>query len=250
MDRERLYISTVASDDAAAAREFGLGLEIAEYCTAWNMDEHFEETHAIVSEKLSGVKNRLFHAPYNELFPCAIDLKARQLARDRYRQAIDLAIAYGAGKVIIHGGHNPWLYYPVWYVEQSIPFWRDFMNAVPEGIELCLENVLEDEPYMLRDIVKAVDHPQLRLCLDIGHANAYSKIPVTQWLRDFAPWVSHFHIHNNPGGKDAHQPLFDGTIQMAELLSLAGELCPDATYTMEVMEAKSSVRWLINANII
>ena len=250
MKLDRLYISTIASDAAAAAREFGLGLEIAEYCTAWNMDEHFPETHAAVTGKLAGVKNRLFHAPYNELFPCAIDLKARQLARDRYRQAIDLALSYGAKKVIIHGGHNPWLYYPVWYVEQSIPFWQEFMRDLPEGVELCLENVLEDEPYMLRDIVKAVDDPRLRLCLDVGHANAYSKIPVLQWLTDFAPWLSHFHIHNTPGDRDAHQALFDGTIPKAELLRRADELCPDATYTMEVLEAGPSVRWLIDANII
>ena len=96
MNKEILYLSTVASDAAAAARDYGLGLEIAEYCTAWNMDEEFPQTDAAVREKLEGIPNRVLHAPFNELFPCAIDKKARALAADRYRQAISLAKHYGA----------------------------------------------------------------------------------------------------------------------------------------------------------
>ena len=109
MHREQIYISTIAQDAADTARKYGLGREIAEYCTAWNMDEKFPETDAVVREKIQGVKNRVFHAPFNELFPCAIDPKARALAASRYRQAIRLAKDYGAAKIIIHGGYNPML---------------------------------------------------------------------------------------------------------------------------------------------
>ena len=117
MDRTRIYLSTIAEDASAAARQYGFGVEIAEYCTAWNMDEQFEQVHPKVLEKIDGISAKVLHAPYNELFPCAIDLKARVLAAARYRQAINLAKSYGATKVIIHGGYNPWIYYPVWYVE-------------------------------------------------------------------------------------------------------------------------------------
>ena len=91
MKKENVYLSTIASDAAPLAREYGCGLEIAEFCTAWNMDEKFEGVDGIVRKKLEGIPKRLLHAPYNELFPCAIDKKARLLATERYRQAIDLA---------------------------------------------------------------------------------------------------------------------------------------------------------------
>ena len=171
MRRERIYISTTASDDASVARKYGLGLEIAEFCTAWNMDDRFPETDAVVQSKLQGIPNRVLHAPFNELFPCAIDPKARQLAASRYRQAIQLAKKYGATKIIIHGGYNPRIYYPVWYTEQSILFWKDFLQEDP-GVEIVLENVLEEEPGMLLDIIKGVADPRLRICLDVGHVNA------------------------------------------------------------------------------
>ena len=80
MKKDQLFLSTIAPDAAEEARRHGLGLEIAEYCTAWNMDEQFESTHAAVTKELTGVGRRLLHAPFNELFPCAVDPKARELA--------------------------------------------------------------------------------------------------------------------------------------------------------------------------
>ena len=44
MENHRFYLSTIAADAAGTARQYALGLEIAEYCTACNMDEHFPET--------------------------------------------------------------------------------------------------------------------------------------------------------------------------------------------------------------
>ena len=243
MKRENIYLSTTASDASEIARKYGLGIEIAEYCTAWNMDDEFAAADAAVREKLESIERRVLHAPFNELFPCAIDRKARALAADRYWQAIKLAKTYGAAKVVIHGGYNPWIYYPVWYVEQSTAFWKEFLKEDP-GVEIVLENVLETEPQWLPDIVKGVDDPRLRLCLDIGHVNAYSRIPLNDWLEGWAPWLSHFHIHNNDTSWDTHNPLTDGTIPMKELLEKASCLCPDATLTLELLEAKASVEWM------
>ena len=144
MDREKLYISTTASDSYLVARKYGLGIEIADFCTAWNMDDNFIETDRKLKCKLDGIDRRLLHAPFNELFPCAIDKKAKELATYRYKQAIALAEQYGASKVIIHGGYNPYIYYPEWYVEQSVLFWKDFIKQLPETVHIALENTLED----------------------------------------------------------------------------------------------------------
>ena len=188
MNRQVIYLSTIAPNADELSRRYDLGVEIAEYCTAWNMDEKFEEMHSRVLEKIDGIPNRALHAPFNELFPCAIDPKARELAAYRYRQAIALAKQYGATKVIIHGGYNPWIYYPIWYIGESVKFWQDFLKEDPR-VEIVLENVLETDPAWLLDIVKGVNDPRLRLCLDVGHVNAYSKIPVLDWLKAWAPYL-------------------------------------------------------------
>lgn len=249
MLRENLYLSTIAPDAAAVAREYGLGLEIAEYCTAWNMDETFADMDAVVGRNLETIDRSTLHGPYTELFPCAIDPKARELAAYRYRQAISLAKRYGSRKVVIHGGYNPRIYYPQWYVPQSIVFWKEFLKEDP-GVEIVLENVFETQPDWLRDIVAGVDHPRLKMCLDIGHVHAYSPVAVMEWLTLCAPVISHVHLHNNDGRVDQHNALADGLIPMKELLGKIGELCPDATVTLEVLQDAPSVRWLAENGLI
>lgn len=245
MERKHLYLSTIDPEAGDVARQFGLGVEIADFCTAWNMDENLPETEKRLEGVLSGISHRVLHGPFNELFPCAIDPKARELARQRYRQAFLLAQRYGARKVVLHGGYNPWLYYPQWYREQSILFWKDFLPEIPPGLTVCLENVMEETPEMLLSIVQAVDNPRLRLCLDAGHSSAYSQIPVLEWLQTCAPCLSHLHIHNNDGTGDTHSPLYEGTIPVKELLSRAQRLCPGITATLELTQSLPSVRWLL-----
>ena len=243
MRREKIYLSTIASDAPFYAREYGFGLEIAEFCTAWNIDRRFELTDSRVQESLQGVSNSILHAPSNELFPCAIDEKARELAAYRYRQALDLAKRYGSKKVVIHGGYHPWMYYPVWYVGQSVAFWKDFLKEDP-GVEIVLENVLETQPDLILEILEGVDDPRLRMCFDVGHINAYSYIPIMDWLETCAPWIGHIHVNNNDGREDLHQGLQDGIIPMKELLQRIESLCPEATITLEMTQTKSSLEWL------
>lgn len=239
----KIFLSTIDENAHFLAEKHGLGLEIAEYCTAWNLDEKYPEADSLVRRKIEGISPLVLHAPFNELFPCAIDPRARELAAYRYRQALRIAKDYGAAKVVIHGGYNPRMYYPVWYTEQSISFWKDFLKDDP-GVQIVLENVLEDEPRMLLDIVRGVNDPRLRLCLDVGHVNAYSDIPVTEWLKACASDISHFHLHNNDGSWDTHSPLWEGTIPMEALLEQICTLCPEATVTLELTDAKGSLEWM------
>lgn len=244
------YISTIAPDAGDIARKHDLGLEIAEYCTAWNMDDKFSETDNALKTTLEGVKSRVLHAPFNELFPCAIDPRARALARERYTQAIKLAKYYGADRVVIHGGYNPRMYYPVWYVEQSVIFWQEYMRGYDENILICLENVFEETPDMLLDIIKGVNDGRLGMCLDTGHVNAYSHVPAAKWLEMCAPVIYHYHIHNNRGDMDSHNAPGDGTLPMAELIDAAQALTPAATRTLEVLEAAPAAEWLIKNGYI
>ena len=243
MKKENIYLSTIASDAPLFAREYGLGLEIAEYSTAWNMDRRYEVTDPRVKESLKGISRSILHAPVNELFPCAVDEKARELAACRYRQAIDLAKGYGSHKIVIHGGYTPWFYHPAWYVSQSIAFWKDFLKENPD-VNIVLENVLETTPDLIVDILEGVNDPRFRMCFDVGHINAYSYVPILDWLEACAPWIGHIHVNNNDGREDGHKGLHEGSVPMKEVLRRINSLCPEATVTLEMTEMKPSLDWL------
>ena len=243
--RERLYLSTIDPRAGDLARRYDFGVEIASFCTAQNMDEYLPETEETLQTTLSGISRRVLHGPFNELFPCAIDPKARALAAERYRQAIALAERYHAEKVVIHGGFIPRVYFPEWYEDQSIGFWREFLPEIPAGMTVCLENVLEPSPGMLLNVVRAVNDQRLRLCLDVGHANAYSEISTIEWLEESAPFLSHLHIHNNGGTGDTHSKLWEGSIPIRQLLDRAWEICPAVTATLELPECEPAICWLL-----
>ncbi|NLB28819.1 MAG: TIM barrel protein, partial [Clostridiales bacterium] len=195
-DKTKIYISTVAEDAGDVALEYGFGLEIAEFCTAANMDGDFPKWDALVREKLAGIARRMMHAPFNELYPAAIEPRVYEVARARYREAAALAGTYGVNRMVVHSGYVPLIYFKEYFHERAVAFWRELLGDLPDDFTLLLENVLDDGPELLAGIVREIADPRFRLCLDIGHANTVvSDVPITRWIDASAPYVGHLHIH-------------------------------------------------------
>ena len=258
MKKEQLYLSSIAQDAPDVAKEYGLGLELAQFCTAAFLDSP-ESAGSLFAEDagcaaflqdsldacLVSSDRFILHGPFNELTPAAIDPLVLEVTEKRYRQAIGKAVGLGCPKLVLHAGFVPLIYYPEWFVSRSVLLWKRVIADVPEGLTVCLENVMEPDASMLLDIVRQVDSPRLRICLDLGHAHtSVSLTPPEQWLRDCAPYLSHIHLHNNDGTHDLHAPLFEGTMDIAGLLRLQSAVCPGASVTLELSSCRESVRWL------
>ena len=247
MKKERLFLSTIADDAVQTAREFGLGVELAQFCLAENMDKTPPDVQASLDAALE-VPRRVLHAPFAELCPAAIDPLVRAVTRRRFLQAAALAKRYGAEKMVVHSGFIPLVYYPEWFAPQSAAFWREFLNDV-DGLTLCVENVMETSPDALRQVAEQVNDPRLRICFDVGHAFCQSG-ELAPWLDALAPYSSHVHLHNNHGTFDEHLGLPDGTLDMAAVIRQLEALAPQATYTLEVRSARASVEWLLKEGLL
>ena len=250
MKKENLYLSSICNDCHDLAIKYNLGIEIAQYCTAYNMDEKFKETDMEVKEMMLGINNFTFHAPFNELCPAAIDPKIKKIAYERYKQAFMLAKSYKINKIIVHSGYIPLVYYKSYFIEEAVKFFKEILTYIDDNTFLCLENVMEDEPKMLKEIVERVNDKRFGLCLDIGHANASSNIDVIDWLKEDYKYIYHFHIHNNYGTRDEHNDLSKGNINLKEFFDQASKLCPNATYTIESIDGAGSVKYLIENKIL
>ncbi len=229
-----LCLATTDEHAFELAQKYNLGIELDQFCTAMYMDGPvFTVYDAQARSMLS--RARVFHGPFNELAPCAIDPRVRQVSMDRYNQAFELMWNYGLKKMVLHGGYVPLVYFKVWYVEQSIPFWKEFLADKPADFELCLENVMEPDPSYLVEIVEGVDDPRCGLCFDTGHANITKvcEVPTEEWIKAFAPHLKHLHLHNNDGVWDWHKNLAEGTIDMNRVLDLLDEMAPAASITFE-----------------
>ena len=249
--KDKLHISTVAEDAAALAGEYGLGVEIAEFCTAYNMDLDFGMWDSRVKDQMTNANRFTFHAPLNELCPAAIDPMIVEVAMKRFNQAYELMSGYGISTMIVHSGNVPILYNTDWFIEHSIPFWKEFLSDKPEDLRLCIENLFENSPKPLTEIVEAVDDDRFRLCLDIGHAEIFREdITLEKWVETVAHLVAHVHLHNNDGINDSHSAAGVGIIKLAPIIQTLTKRAPQATYTIESIDAESSIKWMQTEGII
>lgn len=284
MNKRDIFLSTFSYNPVQEIAEYGIGIEFNQFCISqWLDDEAIDNTLmkmerqafraglsqggycnlAPKGEKdfeleetiwpegkplgdLVAPNKAIVHGPFTELCPAAFDHRFRELVRDRFDQAAAGTIRLGLNRMVVHTGFIPVIFDPKWHLEHSVQFWWDFINQQPENFRLYIENVMDDEPYLLLDLVKEIDDPRVRICLDVGHVNAISAVPVEEWIRQLGPWIGHFHLHNNDGEHDQHLPLLEGTLDMEKTLDQIDAYCPeDATFTIESRECHDSIHWLL-----
>ncbi len=257
--KEKLFIATFSKDAVSLAKEFGVGLEINHTCISQALDECNREKllESIRKDaKLADIKNPsglFLHGPFTEIHPSAIDHRAREFAMRRLNEAYEVASALGINRMVVHTGWLPFIYFKEWYVKKGAEFWENFMRDKPSDFSIYIENVLEAEPYMLLDLMKNIKNPAIKLCIDVGHANAMAsaETPVTKWIEILAPYIGHFHLHNNDGTGDSHSAFDEGSMDMKEVLGQISDFCaPETTLTIEAREARSCLEWLVHNEYI
>ena len=238
----RFFVSEMDERAEALARERNLGLELIAFCDAQRLED--EEFIRAQAARLAGLADRALHAPYFELAPCAIDPMIRAVALHRMRQAARACARLGVKRMIVHSGYAPQVYFPEWFVPKSVEFWRGFLRELPGDFELMVENVLDVGPEPLRAVIDAVGDSRLGICLDVGHANAYSDVPVETWIEALGARIGHVHLHNNSGARDEHAPLGVGSMDVRRVLMKLDLCAPEAAISIESMDAAACLREL------
>ena len=244
----RFFVSEIDEHAEALARERALGLELICFCDARRLEDG--DVIRAQAARLEGLTGRAMHAPYFELSPCAIVPLIRAVAMYRMRQAAQVCAQIGARRMIVHSGYAPQVYFPEWFVPKSIEFWRELLDGLPGDFELMVENVLDVGPEPMRAVCDGVDDPRLRICLDVGHANAYSPVTVEAWISMLGGRIAHVHLHNNDGLRDLHAPLDEGSLDVERVLRHLDAYAPAADICIESVDALSCIRTLEKRGVI
>lgn len=250
--RERLFAATFSSGALDVIRENKLNIEINHTCISEALDEKnrlclLDEIRNDILE--SGADRIILHGPFTEIYPAAIDYRARRFAMERLNDAYEVATSIGAEAMVVHSGYIPFIYFKEWQAEKSSVFWQEFMSDKAPEFRIYVENVLEDEPYMVAEMMKLISDPRIGVCLDVGHALAagHSTVAIEKWIEILGPYIRHFHIHNNLGTGDTHSSLGNGMLNFHNIFAATQTCCrSDVTFTIESREAAPSVKWLID----
>lgn len=253
MTKDSVCIATFSEKAVDIIRKYGLGIELNDLCISENLDpENLPETcRSIEAEIRSGGAEQhliIAHGPFTEICPASIDHRAVEMGRKRLDEAWDVLQRFGIHRMVVHTGYIPLIYHPQWQLEKSIEFWGDFMKDKPEDFQLYIENVFEDSPELQRELICGLDDPRIQVCLDVGHACVVTRpeYSVCDWIRQLGPYIGHFHLHNNDGKQDLHNPLQEGILDMQRVLEEIRRCCrTDVTMTIESRTCESSAAWLL-----
>ncbi len=157
------------------------------------------------------------HLPFIDLVPGSIDPLVAQTAQKRLLDAAQWALELGAGQAVAHLGFNRVIH------SDRRAFCRRLAQGLAPlveglargGCRLVLENVFEPDPavcLMAREELARVSGRPVGLCLDLGHALAFSQSELSHWWRETAPHLGEVHLHDNHGGFDQHLPVGWGVV--------------------------------------
>lgn len=123
--------------------------------------------------------------------------------------------------------------------EAKASWLRDLVKAATDReVVVTMENV-EESPDVLRKVLDAV--PDLRCCLDIGHAHLEKRDDGgRQYLEALGDRLGLVHLHDNHGGRgevgDEHLPFGRGTIDLERDVRALRALGYDGHATLEIFK--------------
>lgn len=211
----------------------GMGVESIEFSIAENLD-YLEQKILDYERRLDkmGCKNLIIHGPFLDLNPVSYDERIRQVTMERYQEAYTAAKKLGAKKIVYHTCLVPDWYLLIGWADRMAEFFLEFLEDKDDSVEIVVENVLDRVPEAMKEAAEKISHPAFGLCLDVGHANCYSRVPVTQWAAVQEPYLKHLHVHDNRKEKDSHLAFGTGSVPK-EVVSQVLQKHENRTCTIE-----------------
>jgi sugar phosphate isomerase/epimerase len=212
-------------------------LNVELFFSAETLDRLIPEQLTSVTAHLDakGVR-RTIHAPFMDLNPGSYEPLVLDATRRRFHQVMDVAAILRPRIVVFHPGFDKWRYGETrnrWLAE-SIPLWQEMVERGDEcDCIIAVENIFEEEPSTLIDLIRSVDSPRLRHCFDVGHWNMFARGTLEEWFAALGPYIAETHIHDNHGEWDEHAPIGEGNINTPLFFSLLDRYAPDAVRTIE-----------------
>lgn len=197
------------------------------------LDEDNEVFIKAWQNKLQGFSGVIsLHGSSFDLNPGSTDKKIVEITRYRYMQSIDIARKLNAKYVVFHSQVNPLLTVKrirKLKLENQIRFWNELLDEVPNDICILLENEYDESYEEILKICDEIIHPNIGVCLDIGHALAYSKISLEEWISNLGQRIKYIHLHWNDGKKDNHDTPSDEQVEFLGGLLYKYQLSPVIT---------------------
>jgi sugar phosphate isomerase/epimerase len=122
-------------------------------------------------------------------------------------------------------------YYENW-INKHVEFWGETTSKFKTTV--LLENMWDESPDLLLEVINQVGSDKLKICFDTGHCNIFSKVSMREWFRKTGSEIPYIHLNDNMGDYDSELPPGQGNINWKEFNNLVNEFCNHPTIVIEV----------------
>jgi len=178
------------------------------------------------------------HGPFMDLSPGGVDSKVREVTSDRFKRTIELAGLLKPKSIVFHPGYAKWTFdgeVTLW-LESSLRTWKPLVEKAEQmGLILAIENVYEEGPDSLKQLLSEIHSPHFRFCFDTGHHHSFSrrKVPLADWMKTLGSYFWEVHLHDNRTESDEHLPMGEGGFDFNQFFDLLSQYRLKPIYTIE-----------------
>ena len=177
------------------------------------------------------------HGPFLGLDIASLNDHIAQYSTECLKQGLRVTSGLGAGVMVMHTNYSP--FYSRSGLREWLGNWGARMPAVLEkasalGVKVAIENAWEERPEVLEHLIDLLPRGEAMVCLDTGHINAFSRLPVGRWWHVLGGKVIALHLHDNDGCSDDHLPPGAGIFDFSALVEILRNREPLPLMTLEV----------------
>lgn len=210
MNRDILKcINTINEFNKQECDKMNVGVEIQDFTEPNLTDLEIADLIKRYSELFNDFKHtKSLHGPFLDLKPSSPDKDIRRVSYNKYLRTLKIATLLEVDYVIFHSQINPNLKEPK-LMElnnlQAREFWHSIVEEASEykGI-ILIENIFEESPEMIKDLIETIDLPNVRINFDIGHARL-GTVTLEKWIKELKGYLAYIHLHSNDRVYDLHR---------------------------------------------
>lgn len=200
------------------------------------------------AKALDGHKGlRGIHGPFFGLDLSNPDREIRAIIQKRFLKGVEIAEALGATQMVVHSPFTFWhtLNYSNYadirrsIFDASAECLRPVLDRAGEaGCMIVLENIDDAAPSDRVDLAREIDHPNLKVSIDTGHAELahgqYKAPPVVDYIAAAGAMLDHVHLQDADGYADRHWHPGEGRILWAPVFAALKALPTEPRLVLEV----------------
>ncbi len=232
------------------ARDYDVAFEINDFYDPDVLDNPRRIDEIVERYKQAGIPaGSTMHGAFFDILLHSRDAAVRKNSQFRMRQSMEIARRLELGAVVFHINYQPGIVgedYVKGVIRRNAEFVEELLKAYPE-INIYLENMFEDSPYVLVEISKLLKgYSNYGVCLDYGHVFVYGT-DIEHWVRELAPYVKHLHVNDNDLKQDLHLELGAGSIDWKKFLEYYDTYFSQCSLLVEiydVVQQKNSLEFL------